>query len=57
MGKVNTNFLALLLKGRRVQKKGNKRLKKEWKAEYSDRINLHDRQQNQRIMIIEESEK
>lgn len=57
MGKVNTNFLALLLKGRRVQKKGNKRLKKQWKAEYSNRINLHARQQNQRIMIIKESEK
>lgn len=53
MGRVNSSFQALPLKGQRVQERGNKRLKKEWKAEHSNRtIKVHARQHNQRIMIM-----
>lgn len=52
---MSSSFSALPLKGRRGQERGNKRLKKEWKAEYAKKtIKVHARQHNQRILIITE---
>lgn len=48
MGRVSSSFFALPLKGRQGQERGNKRLKKEWRAEYVNRtIKVHARQQSE----------